>query len=68
MFDDYDGQMPCNCTTDGCRQVVGGRDWQRLDLQRRYDGYFSWYLQRKIDERPEFSGDDRSRDAPISSR
>jgi hypothetical protein len=29
--------------------VIDGRDWQRPDLQDRYRGYFSWYLQRKID-------------------
>jgi hypothetical protein len=26
-----------------------GHDWRRSDLQERYRGYFSWYLQRKID-------------------
>lgn len=48
MFDDYDGQMPCSCQTALCRGIVAGRDWQRPELQRKYGGYFSWYLQRKI--------------------
>jgi uncharacterized protein len=50
LFDDYDGQMPCRCNTASCRRVIDGRDWRRSDVQRRYYGYFSWYLQRKIDE------------------
>jgi hypothetical protein len=50
LFDDSDGQMNCHCNTASCRRVINGRDWRRGDLQRRYHGYFSWYLQRKITE------------------
>jgi uncharacterized protein len=50
LFDDYDGQMACQCNTASCRRVIHGRDWRRRDLQHRYHGYFSWYLQRKIAE------------------
>jgi uncharacterized protein len=50
LFDDYDGQMACHCDTASCRRVIDGHDWRRLDLQRRYHAYFSWYLQRKITE------------------
>lgn len=49
LFDDYDGQMNCNCGTDRSRRTIHGRDWQRPELQARYRGYFSWYLQDKID-------------------
>jgi SET domain-containing protein len=49
LFDDYDGRMTCSCGGFACRGVIDGRDWQRADLQDRYRGYFSWYLQRKID-------------------
>lgn len=49
LFDDYDGQMTCHCGTAGCRRTIHGRDWRRPDLQDRYRGYFSWYLQAKID-------------------
>ena len=48
LFDDYDGSMPCQCGAPGCRGVITGHDWQRPDLQRKYRGYFSWYLQRRI--------------------
>lgn len=47
LFDDYEGAMECRCRTPSCRGTIGGRDWQRPELQRRYGGYFSWYLQRK---------------------
>jgi uncharacterized protein len=50
LFDDYDGQMTCACGTASCRGIVDGRDWQRPELQRKYRGYFSWYLQRKLDK------------------
>jgi uncharacterized protein len=50
LFDDYDGQMTCRCHTARCRRVIDGHDWRRRDLQRRYHGYFSWYLQHKITE------------------
>lgn len=49
LFDDYDGQMHCTCGAPGCRGVVDGRDWRRPELQQKYRGYFSWYLQRRID-------------------
>lgn len=48
MFDDYEGYMDCTCGRSSCRGRVDGRDWQRADLQQRYRGYFSWYLQRKM--------------------
>jgi hypothetical protein len=50
LFDDYDGQMECHCASARCRGVIDGHDWRLSDLQHRYRGYFSWYLQRKINE------------------
>jgi hypothetical protein len=48
MFDDCEGSMDCTCGRPACRGRVDGRDWQRPDLQERYRGYFSWYLDRKM--------------------
>jgi uncharacterized protein len=48
LFDDYDGSMDCNCGSATCRRVIGGRDWQRPELQRKYGRYFSWYLQQRL--------------------
>jgi hypothetical protein len=47
--DDDDYTMTCRCGAVACRGVVTGQDWQRKDLQRKYRGMFSWYLQRKIE-------------------
>jgi uncharacterized protein len=48
LFDDSDEVMTCQCGTAACRGTVSGRDWQRPELQRRYAGYFSWYLARNL--------------------
>jgi SET domain-containing protein len=48
MTDDDDYSLKCNCGVPDCRKILTGKDWQRPDLQRRYAGYFSAYLARKI--------------------
>ena len=58
LFDDYDGQMDCSCGSATCRGVIGGRDWRLPHLQRKYGGFFSWYLQRRIAASPD-SGEER---------
>jgi SET domain-containing protein len=47
--DDDDYTMTCRCGAATCRGVITGKDWQNKDLQRKYRGMFSWYLQQKID-------------------
>jgi hypothetical protein len=44
-FDEFD----CACGAATCRGRVSGSDWQRPELWSRYDGYFSTYLQTRID-------------------
>ncbi len=44
---DYD-EFECGCGTALCRGKVTGRDWMEPDLQRRYRGFFSPYLARRI--------------------
>ena len=48
MTDDDDYSIECNCGVPDCRKNLTGKDWQRRDLQKRYTGYFSAYLARKI--------------------
>jgi hypothetical protein len=43
----YD-EFICGCGTPVCRGRVTAEDWKRKDLQMRYEGYFSAYLQRRI--------------------
>lgn len=44
----YD-EFECECGLPGCRGRIRGDDWRRPELQERYAGYFSPYLQRRID-------------------
>ncbi len=44
----YD-EFTCQCGEPTCRKRVSGEDWMRRDLQERYRGYFSPYLQRRIE-------------------
>ena len=62
LFDDHDGMMHCQCGTPSCRGMIGGRDWQRPDLQRKYGNYFSSYLLHRLASRtaPAESGLTRS--------
>lgn len=49
--DEHDGVMmrvDCRCGAAAYRGVVRGTDWMRADLQRRYRGWFAWWLQQKI--------------------
>jgi hypothetical protein len=43
-FDEFE----CSCGAPHCRGRVTGNDWQLPELWERYDGYFSDYLQRRI--------------------
>lgn len=49
MTDDDDSSMQCRCGSSACRSTVTGKDWMRPDLQQKYSGYLSSYIQRKID-------------------
>lgn len=45
---DYD-QFECQCGSPDCRGHVTGEDWRNPALWERYAGYFSTYLQQRID-------------------
>ena len=49
MNDDEPGEMQCRCGTATCRGTVTGSDWRNPEIQSKYDGYFSWFIQRRID-------------------
>ena len=42
--------MKCLCGSSSCRGFFTGDDWRRKDLQEKYKGYFSPYIQEMIDE------------------
>jgi hypothetical protein len=41
-------ELQCRCGTPHCRKRITEDDWKIPELQRRYNGYFQWYLQEKI--------------------
>jgi uncharacterized protein len=49
MTDDEPGEMQCRCGTPSCRGTITGFDWRKPEIQKKYDGYFSWFIQRRID-------------------
>jgi len=42
--------MKCICGEASCRGEVGLKDWIRQDLQLKYNGYFSRYIQDAIND------------------
>lgn len=43
-------EFECNCNSPDCRERVSDDDWKIPELQRKYDGYFSYFIQEKIDQ------------------
>jgi uncharacterized protein len=43
----YD-EFECYCGSKNCRKKVTGDDWKLPELWKKYDGYFSPYLARRI--------------------
>lgn len=41
-------EMQCQCGSPNCRGVVTEEDWKLPQLQAKYNGFFSQYLQEKI--------------------
>lgn len=52
---DYD-EFECQCGTAHCRKKITGNDWKLPELQRRYQGYFSPYLARRIEKMQAHAG------------
>jgi hypothetical protein len=41
-------RMACSCGAPDCRKIITGDDWRLRELQRRYAGYFSRYIQERF--------------------
>ncbi len=48
MLDDNDFKMDCICGSANCRKIVSGKDWMKIELQKRYRGYFAPFISAKI--------------------
>src|SRR6266700_5297277 len=46
--DDDDYELECRCGAPNCRKRITGKDWQKSELQQKYEGYISTYLSRRI--------------------
>ncbi len=42
-------RLECGCRAPECRRTVTGDDWRRPELQSRYAGFFSRYIQDRIE-------------------
>ena len=42
--------FPCECGSPNCRKKVTNHDWKNPALQKKYRGYFSFFVQRNINE------------------
>ena len=43
-------KLECLCGHKDCRKLITDVDWKRSELQKRYDGYFQYFIQEKIDK------------------
>jgi len=43
-------KMKCFCLSKDCRKIVSDSDWKNKYLQKKYKGYFQFYLQEKINK------------------
>lgn len=46
---DPDERMECSCGAATCRRTITGNDWRLPELQQRYSGYFSRYLEERFE-------------------
>lgn len=51
----YQYSFRCNCGAGNCRKIVTTSDWKKPALQKKYKGYFSWYIQEKINKKKTLS-------------
>lgn len=49
MIANDDSTLICKCGSKECRRIITGKDWMNSSLQKKYAGYFTNYIQRKID-------------------
>lgn len=64
MTSSRDWEMACNCGSPRCRRRIRGDDWMRFELQDRYRGHFSPFLNERIDRA---AAEGRGRRSPTAS-
>lgn len=51
MMDDTASSFSCACGKENCRKIITGKDWMKREIQEKYEGYFSAYIQQLINSR-----------------
>jgi uncharacterized protein len=46
--EDHVMHWTCNCASPLCRRIITGKDWRLADLQARYRGHFSPFINARI--------------------
>lgn len=41
-------ELACHCGSPRCRKVITSHDWKLPAIQKKYDGYFPYYIQEEI--------------------
>ena len=41
-------EMDCSCLSDNCRKKIDEHGWEKPELQKKYTGYFQYYIEKKI--------------------
>jgi len=41
-------KMKCFCGSKNCRKIIDDNGWKDPKIQKKYRGYFQWYLEEKI--------------------
>lgn len=50
MIETRDMRFRCRCQSKNCRGLITKDDWKLQTLQKKYKGYFSWFIEEKIDK------------------
>lgn len=45
-----DLEFKCECQSNNCRKYINGSSWKDPVFQKQNEGYFSWYIQEKINQ------------------
>ena len=53
--EDFIAQWECMCGSPLCRKSIMGSDWRLPDLQKRYENYFSPFLNKRIEKEQSLS-------------
>ncbi len=48
MICNNDNNFSCHCGSPECRKAISGKDWMLPELQKKYSGYFSSFIEFKI--------------------